>query len=123
MTTYTLDRETFEELVSDFECGIIDSYSIGDSHIEWQERDQTCWEIVDGEVVATGSFERLLEWFLEDEETFCINHGEHFTGTHEQMIAHVRANYSEECFCCVYDIKQGHDWGIGPDSIFEEEAA
>lgn len=55
--------------------------------------------------------------------TYCINHGEHFTGTYNEMVAFVRANYNDDDFCCVYDIKEGHDWGIGPDEIFEEEVA
>jgi hypothetical protein len=55
--------------------------------------------------------------------TFCINHGEHFEGTYEEMIEYVRENYQCEDFCCVYDIEDGHDDGMGPDEIFEEEAA
>lgn len=56
-------------------------------------------------------------------QTYCINHDEHFTGTREQMIQYVRENYEyDEDFCCVYDIEEGHDFGVGPDEIFEEEA-
>jgi hypothetical protein len=61
-----MTQELFDDLVSKFEYGIIDSYTIGESTIEWQPDEQTCFEFVDGEVVATGSFEHLLEWFVEE---------------------------------------------------------
>jgi hypothetical protein len=64
----TISKRKFNQLVSDFEYGIIDSYTIGDSTITWQPADQTCFEFVGGKVVATGSFEHLLEWFLEEEK-------------------------------------------------------
>jgi len=63
----TITKRRFDKLVSDFEYGIIDSYTIGDSTIAWQAAEETCFEFVGGQVVATGSFEHLLEWFLEDE--------------------------------------------------------
>lgn len=62
-----LDKEAFDSIVSDFEYNLIDSYEINDCIIEWQPKDQTCFLYEDGEVVSTGSFERLLEWFLEEE--------------------------------------------------------
>jgi len=62
----TITKEVFDELVSDFEYGIIDEITIGNSTIQWQPEDETCFEIIDGEVVSTGSFEHLLEWFLEE---------------------------------------------------------
>jgi hypothetical protein len=62
----TITKEVFDELVSDFEYGIIDSYTIDTSTIEWQPDEETCFEIIDGEVVSTGSFEHLLEWFVEE---------------------------------------------------------
>ena len=62
----TITKEVFDELVSDFEYGIIDEITIGNSTIQWQPEDETCHEIIDGEVVSTGSFEHLLEWFLEE---------------------------------------------------------
>jgi hypothetical protein len=65
MTTITKQR--FDQLVSDFEYGIIDRCRVGTSTISWQPADQTCFEFVKGRVVATGSFEHLLEWFLEEE--------------------------------------------------------
>lgn len=61
-----LDKEAFESIVSDFEYELIDSYEINDSIIEWQPEEQTCFLYEDGEVVSTGSFEHLLEWFLEE---------------------------------------------------------
>ena len=60
----TISKRKFNQLVSDFEYGIIDSYTIGDSTIAWQPADETCFEFVDRKIVATGSFERLLEQFL-----------------------------------------------------------
>jgi hypothetical protein len=62
----TLTKERFDELVSDFEYGVIDSVKIGTSTISWQPADETCFEFVDGKIVNTGSFEHLLEWFLEE---------------------------------------------------------
>lgn len=64
MTTIT--QEEFVKLVDDFEYGIIDSYTIDNSIIEWQPADQTCFEFVDGEVYSTGSFKHLLEYFVEE---------------------------------------------------------
>ena len=64
MTTIT--NEVFNELVSDFEYGIIDEITIGNSTIQWQPEDETCFKIIDGKVVSTGCFEHLLEWFLEE---------------------------------------------------------
>ena len=64
----TISRRKFNQLVRDFEYGIIDSYTIDESVIEWSESSQTCLEYVNGKVVATGSFERLLEWWLPEQE-------------------------------------------------------
>lgn len=64
----TISKKRFDKLVSDFEYGIIDSVKIGDSTIEWQPKDETCFEFVNGQVISTGSFEHLLEWFLEDKQ-------------------------------------------------------
>ena len=64
----TISPRRFCQLVSDFEYGIIDSYSIDGSVIEWSEADQTCLEYRNGRVVATGSFERLLEWWLPESQ-------------------------------------------------------
>ena len=61
----TISQKRFDKLVSDFEYGIIDSFKIGDSTIVWQPEDETCFEFVNGKVVSTGSFEHLLEWFVE----------------------------------------------------------
>jgi len=63
----TISKKRFDKLVSDFEYGIIDSVKIGDSTIVWQSADETCFEFINGKVVATGSFEHLLEWFLVEE--------------------------------------------------------
>ncbi len=63
----TISKRRFNKLVSDFEYGIIDSVTIGDSTISWQPADETCFEFVNGRVVGTGSFEHLLEWFLPEE--------------------------------------------------------
>jgi hypothetical protein len=63
----TISKKRFDKLVSDFEYGIIDSVKIGDSTIVWCPADETCHEIFFSKVVATGSFERLLEWFLVEE--------------------------------------------------------
>lgn len=61
-----MTREQFNKAVNDFEYGIIDSFSIDGSTIKWEKDAETCVEIVDGEVVATGSFSRLLEYFVEE---------------------------------------------------------
>jgi len=63
----TINKPQFDKIVKDFEYGIIDSFAIGESIIEWQPLDGTCFEFVHGEIVSTGSFEHLLQWFLTQE--------------------------------------------------------
>jgi hypothetical protein len=63
----TITKKRFEQLVSDFEYGIINRCRVGAYTISWQPLDQTCWMFKAGKVIETGSFEHILEQFLEDE--------------------------------------------------------
>jgi hypothetical protein len=63
-----ITKKRFEQLVSDFEYGIIDRCRIASYTISWQPADQTCFMFEKGQVVTTGGFEYLLEKFFYDEE-------------------------------------------------------
>jgi len=61
-----MDQATYNKLVEAFEYEHIDSWTDGETVIEWNAQEQTCFEYCNGELVTTGSFARLLEWFVEE---------------------------------------------------------
>ena len=63
----TISKKRFDQLVSDFEYGIIDRCRVGAYTISWQPLDRTCWMFHKGQVIETGGFEHILEQFLEEE--------------------------------------------------------
>jgi len=62
-----ITKQTFEQLVSDFEYEVIDSWTDGLNEIRWSPEDETCIQYSAGEEVRTGSFERLLQYFVDSE--------------------------------------------------------
>lgn len=64
----TISKKRFDQLVSNFEYGIIDRCRVGAYTISWQPLDQTCWMFHKGQVIETGGFEHILEQFLVEAE-------------------------------------------------------
>jgi len=64
----TISKKRFDQLVSDFEYGIISRCRIGKYTISWQPADQTCFMFESGKVIATGGFEYLLDKFFFEQE-------------------------------------------------------
>lgn len=60
-----MNKDQFDDLVNDFEYGVIDSYEQDEFRIEWCQEDETCYLYQNGEIVRSGGFERLLEVFLD----------------------------------------------------------
>ena len=61
-----ITKQRFQQLVKDFEYGIINRCRVGAYTISWQPADQTCFMFKSGQVIQTGGFEELLDLFVEE---------------------------------------------------------